>query len=147
MINQTKKNSALQLHLKTGEVVFCNFDSGFKPPEMVKNRPVVVISKTSTHWRGLCTVVPFSTTTPAPKELWHVLVDNPLAKMMPYGSLFAQETQMWAKCDMIYTVAFDRLTRPHSRIDGRRQYRAIGLAKEDLAAVFDGIRAYLPSKQ
>ncbi|TAM88997.1 MAG: hypothetical protein EPN41_04700 [Candidimonas sp.] len=66
MMDITRKIDALRKGLRTGEIVICNFDTGFRVPEMVKQRPVVVISKTSTHARGLCTVVPLSTTLPVP---------------------------------------------------------------------------------
>ena len=145
VVNQNKKKTALQMYLKTGEIVICNFDTGFVPPEMVKSRPALVFSKSSTHWRGLCSVVPFSTTPPDRVEPWHVLVKNPLHRRLPQGQRFGQAAEMWAKCDMITTVSFARITRPYDWQCGVRKYAAVRLSDADLDAVFTGIRAYLPS--
>lgn len=124
---------------KTGQVLMCDFSRGFVPPEMVKKRAVVVISRSETHGRRLCTVVPLSTTAPAPALAWHVLLtQNPLPGT-PIG------TAVWAKCDMLYTVSFERLDKPHQKAAGRREYLTLKLCAPDLAAVFDGVRAYLPS--
>lgn len=145
MVDQVKKENALKLYLKTGEVVICNFDTGFVVPEMVKSRPVVVISKSSTHGRGLCTVVPLSTTDPTKIEAWHVLLPNPLLRVLPREHTFAQADVVWAKCDMLTTVAFSRITRPYDRRNGQRAYAPVKLGHDDLDAVFAGVRSYLPS--
>ncbi|OZI56764.1 type II toxin-antitoxin system PemK/MazF family toxin [Bordetella genomosp. 4] len=122
--------------VKTGHVLICDFERGFVPPEMVKIRPVVVISKASVHSRGLCTIVPLSTTAPSPIEPWHVqLTHSPLPS----------ESQVWAKCDMLYTVSFHRLKWPHRKENGKRAYMKARLGNEDLDAVFAGVRAYLPA--
>lgn len=140
-----KKTAALQLHLKTGEVVFCDFD-GLHEPEMVKRRPVIVISRTATHWRNLCTIVPLSSTAPERRQPWHVeLSRNPLRGHLPGDHPFQLADQVWAKCDMLYTMAFDRITRPHVRQGGQRSYPPVRLPGGDLAAVFEGVRAYLPT--
>lgn len=124
---------------KTGHVLMCDFERGFVPPEMVKIRPVVVISRTETHGRRLCTVVPLSTTSPEPVLAWHTLLtQNPLPGTPP-------GTAVWAKCDMLYTVSFDRLDKPHRKTGGKREYLTLKLCSVDLAAVFEGVRAYLPS--
>lgn len=145
VVDNAKKNTALQLHLKTGEVVICDF-TGLHEPEMVKRRPVLVISKTSTHWRGLCTIVPLSSSEPTNSLPWHVLLSrNPLSGHLPADHPFQKADRVWAKCDMLYTFAFDRITRPHIRSQGSRTYPPVRLPKEDLSAVFDGVRAYLPA--
>lgn len=141
----TKKNTALQLYLKTGEVVLCDF-TGLHEPEMVKRRPVVVISRSATHWRGLCTIVPLSSSEPTTRHPWHVLLSrNPLVGHLPADHPFQKAEQVWVKCDMLYTFAFDRITRPHVRSQGQRVYSPIRLPSDDLAAVFDGVREYLPA--
>jgi len=122
--------------VKTGHVLICDFERGFVRPEMVKTRPVVVISKTKTHGRGLCTVVPLSTTPPSPVEPWHFALQHyPLPC----------EDQVWAKCDMIYTVSFARLRWPHVKAMGARQYSKPRLGDSDMDGVFAGVRAYLPA--
>ncbi|WP_198669160.1 type II toxin-antitoxin system PemK/MazF family toxin [Elioraea thermophila] len=47
-----------------GTILLCDDDTGFRPPEMVKRRPVVVVSPRLPHRDGLATVVPLSTTAP-----------------------------------------------------------------------------------
>lgn len=128
-------------NIKTGQVLICDFERGFVPPEMVKKRPVVVISKNSTHSRGLCTIVPLSTTKPTPIELWHVaLSSNPLPHL-------GNSIQVWAKCDMVYTVSHQRLNRPHHKKAGKRDYLEAKVSATDLQAIFNGLRAYLPAER
>ncbi|MFK5216451.1 type II toxin-antitoxin system PemK/MazF family toxin [Glaesserella parasuis] len=55
---------ALKYQPKEKAVVMCDF-SGFIAPEMVKTRPVVVISKHKKN-SELVTIVPLSTTKPEP---------------------------------------------------------------------------------
>jgi uncharacterized protein YifN (PemK superfamily) len=70
---------------------------------------------------------------------WHILLtQNPLPGTPP-------DILVWAKCDMLYTVSFDRLDKPHRKTAGKREYLTLKLCAVDLAAVFDGVRAYLPS--
>ena len=47
-----------------GTVLLCDYSSGFRPPEMAKRRPSVVISLRLPHRNGLCTVVPLSGSSP-----------------------------------------------------------------------------------
>ena len=146
MTDITRKIDALKRGLRTGEIVICNFDTGFKPPEMVKQRPVVVISRTSTHVRGLCTIVPLSTTPPPKVFPWHVpMSSNPLRGCLPSDHIFCSDRQIWAKCDMIITLGFERITRPHRRIEGRRDYAGVRVSAPDLDAIFAGVRSYLPA--
>lgn len=51
---------------------------------------------------------------------------------------------MWAKCDMLQTVSFERLTQPYlkSRHGGRRYVKHV-MAAPDLAQVQACIRTYL----
>ena len=80
----------------------CDF-RGFVAPEMVKTRPVVVISPNHMHRPGLITVVPLSTTPPNPVEAYHYcLKGNPVP-----GSYDV----VWAKCDMVVTIRIERLER------------------------------------
>jgi len=146
MSSVAAKVEALKKGLRTGEVLICNFDTGFKVPEMVKQRPVVVVSKTSTHWRGLCTVVPFSTTVPKPKYPWHVqIIKNPLYGHLPPNHPFGQDVESWAKCDMLCTVAFERLTRVHRRVNGKRDYSSVRIDAVNLNRIINGMHAYLPA--
>lgn len=104
---------------------------------MVKRRPVVVISRAETHGRRLCTVVPFSTTPPDPILPWHVLIrENPLPEAPGCKAV-------WAKCDMLYTVSFDRLDKPHRKTRRGREYLSLRLAAPDLQGIIEGVNTYL----
>ena len=62
---------AIREHPPTGSILMCDFNAGFREPEMVKRRPVVVISPKIRARPGLCTVVALSTTVPAPVMDYH----------------------------------------------------------------------------
>ena len=83
----------------------CDFRTGFKPPEMVKLRHVVVVSPRYRRHTGLCLVVPFSTVPPYVVEPHHYEI--------PIGSydFFGPTKTTWAKCDMLTCVCFERLDR------------------------------------
>jgi uncharacterized protein YifN (PemK superfamily) len=85
-------------------ILRCDFDEGFKEPEMVKRRPVLVVSPAMKGRVGLCTVVSLSTTPPNPIMPYHyeLTLDVPLPQ--PWSS-----ASMWIKGDMVNTVAFHRL--------------------------------------
>jgi mRNA interferase MazF len=91
---------------KQGEILLCNYGTGFVAPEMTKMRPVVVISPRLRRRADLVAVVPLSTTPPQNIELHHCEIEltNPLPA--PFDN-----PNMWAKCDMIATVAHSRLDR------------------------------------
>lgn len=51
---------------------------------------------------------------------------------------------VWAKCDMLATVSFERLNQPYTKTRHHgRNYIKHSLTEDDLAAVLAGIRAYL----
>lgn len=93
----------ITFHPKAGMVLICDF-AGFKVPEMVKARPVVVISPNHLVRPGLVTVVPLSTTLPNPIEPHHVQL-----KGSPIPGKAAGD--VWAKCDMISCVSLGRMDR------------------------------------
>lgn len=128
---------ALPYFPRRGEVLVCDFDTGFQPPEMVKKRPVVVVSRRDSHSRRLCTVVPFSTTAPMPAMPWH----HPLPHVSVPGLQAA--AQMWAKCDMVATVSFERLNKPYVKTRQGRSYRELVLEAQDMSAIEACLRAYL----
>lgn len=116
---------------KPGTVMICDFGTGFRPPEMVKKRPVVVISPRSRRGSPLCTVVPLSTAVPDPVQEFHHCLDP---ESLP-GDLATKET--WAKCDMVATVSLKRLDRVRIGQDaaGKRIYVAMQVTEEDFAAI------------
>jgi len=51
---------------------------------------------------------------------------------------------MWAKCDMLVTVSFERLNKPYRRTRrSGRQYVEVTLSAQDVAAIDTCLRAYL----
>ena len=119
----------------------CDFDTGFKPPEMTKKRPVVVISpRRRRSMSKLCTVVPLSTAVPNRVEPFHHRMDP---RSVP-TELGAHES--WAKCDMLYTVSLMLYTVSLERLDrvpvnraGRRVFVAPQVLHEDLDAIRQGV--------
>lgn len=82
----------------------CDF-SGFRAPEMVKNRPVVVLTRDLVGRPNLVTVACLSSGRPDPVRDYHCLL--PQASLPMLGMFQVAET--WVKGDMIYTVGFHRL--------------------------------------
>jgi uncharacterized protein YifN (PemK superfamily) len=85
---------------RAGMVLMCDFATGFIAPEMVKVRPVVVLSKR--RWnRRTCIVIPCSSIT----AFGALRVTVPLPRRK-YAFL---RQDSWAKCDCPYTVSLRRL--------------------------------------
>ena len=61
----------INFHPRKGAVLICNFSQGFKPPEIVKARPVVVVTPQLKGRANLCTVVPLSSVEPIPIRAFH----------------------------------------------------------------------------
>lgn len=120
-----------------GEILICDFDDSAVGAEMIKRRPVVVITKHDRHRHRMCTVVPLSTTAPDPIRSWH----HPMPHLCVAG--WQANGSIWAKCDMLATVSLDRLNKPYVRTRSGRNYVTHFLAAEDLAAVLAAVRAYL----
>ncbi len=119
----------INFYPKPGVVLICDFATGFKPPEMVKRRPVVVMSKCH---QGLVTVVPLSTTEPIPLEAWHHELNSASLPMSLRGE------RHWAKCDVVATVAFWRLDRvrgPRHPTTGKRTYVSHVVCQQDFTAI------------
>ncbi|EIC19790.1 type II toxin-antitoxin system PemK/MazF family toxin [Thiorhodovibrio frisius] len=125
----------LTFHPHPGMVLICDFNTGFKAPEMIKRRPVVVISPRPRRTNQLCTIVPLSTTAPNPVEPFHHRMDR---RSLP-GKLARKET--WAKCDMLATVSLERLDRVMvgKEPTGKRIYIAQQVLDEDFEAIRRGV--------
>lgn len=122
----------ITFHPHPGMVLICDFSTGFKVPEMVKTRPVIVISPRPRFKTQLCIVVPLSTTAPVPVEGHHHCLDP---ASLP-GVLAGRVT--WAKCDMVTTVSLDRLDRVKAGKDlvtGKRLYVSASVIPTDFEAV------------
>lgn len=117
---------ALQNPPKKQAVYMCDF-KGLVLPEIVKTRPVVVVSASQAR-PGLATVIPLSTTPPVPTQRWHV--------QLPRRSSWDRQ-ERWAKCDMIYQVSLKRLTMIGQGRDlrGQRKYLMFKVHSEDFQAI------------
>mgnify|MGYP001389523122 CR=1 FL=1 len=115
-----------------GDVLVFDFATGFQPPEMVKRRPVLVLSPRLRHRDGLCTVVPLSTTPPARPVPYQCRLTLATSPPRPFS-----RTDLWAKADMLATVGFGRLDLFRTGRDamGRRQYLRIHVPDVDLDRV------------
>ncbi len=96
---------AITYHPKPGAILVCDYQTGFREPEMVKVRLCVVITPRLRRRDGLCTVVPLSTTAPDPVQDYHHEVQLQPELPRPW-----QGSAKWAKCDMLATVGFHRLS-------------------------------------
>ncbi|WP_312599209.1 type II toxin-antitoxin system PemK/MazF family toxin [Brevundimonas sp.] len=123
---------AIREHPKIGTILMCDFDSGFTPPEMVKRRPVVVVSPKIVARPGLCTVVPLSTTAPDPVMQFHCQIDLP--DQLPD---WLDKTGVWVKADMMAAVALSRLDfiRLAKSAQGRREYCFATVSSENLRRI------------
>jgi mRNA interferase MazF len=108
-----------------GMVLMCDFDTGFVPPEMTKVRHVVVISPRHRRNTGSCLVVPLSTVAPNPVEPFHYRIPANTY------SFFRNNTDVWAKADLLSHVSFGRLDRV---LDGGK-YCSPSLNPLDLKAI------------
>lgn len=102
-------------------------------PEMIKTRPVVVISPKISVRGRLCTVVPISTDPPQPKMPYHYELTNiNPALPRPY-----QDGPNWVKGDMVVAVSFERLDflRYGKGMNGKRNYRYDVLPDDDIKAI------------
>ncbi len=126
----------LNFHPKIGTIVICDYSTGFIAPEMVKIRPVVVVSPRFRSRSSLCTVIPLSSTVPKPFEGYHYALSS--------GAYPPAQGPMWAKCDMIATVSLSRLDRIKVRDSmGGRSFRTFAMPPDDLAAIQKGIKIAL----
>lgn len=125
---------AIHFHPEPGTILVCDFSTGFKPPEMVKVRPVVVVSPKA-RWQELTTVVAISTTPPRKILPYHHLL-KPESLPTPF-----RKNPCWVKCDMIYRVSVERLDRVRvgRSAKGKRIFVAHKVSESDLRAVREGI--------
>jgi uncharacterized protein YifN (PemK superfamily) len=111
-----------------GMVLMCDF-MGFRKPEIIKTRPVVVISERTRNY-STCIVAAISTVMPT--DLRTIKVEIPMLK---YSFLKATS---YVKCEIVNTVRNSRLfllRKNGAGIDSRLTM----LEPADLAAVRDGV--------
>jgi len=123
---------AINFPVKPGTVLICDYSMGFRVPEMVKRRPVVVISPRLPYRDGLCTVVPLSTTPPDRVTQYQCRIEPDQPLPAPFDA-----PVFWAKADMLATVCFERLDlfRLPRAGQPKRRYIKPSLSPEDLAKI------------
>lgn len=123
---------ALAEHPSIGLVLTCDFEPGFREPEIVKRRPVVVISPKMRGRPDLCTVVALSTTAPQRPLPCHAQINihPPLPERWT-------SHDVWVKGDMVYTVGLRRVDfiRLGKDQNGKRRYYLHSLSNENLTLV------------
>lgn len=128
------------MKVEESQVWCCDF-SRLMPPEMCKHRAIVIMSCSPAR-PNLAIVVPFSRSRPTPPKPWH----HKLSDASKWDKL-----TRWAKCDMIYAVAFERLTAwklPGRDSNGKRRYlRNFKIAQDDFLAIQDGVLNALKIKR
>ena len=131
---------ALTFHPKQGTIVMCDYDLGFKTPEMQKRRPTIVVSPPIGVRARLCTVVPLSLTAPTPKMPYHYELTLAAPLPRPFESPTA-----WVKGDMVCAVSFERLDLIRLGRDGtgKRQYRTDPIPLADLVNIQKAILSSL----
>src|ERR1700758_3523865 len=114
-----------------GQILMCDFTTGFVRPEMQKERQWVVVSPRYRRHTGCCIVVPVSTVRPEEIEPYHY--------QLPEGryGCFREGEELWVKGDMVTHAAFVRLDRPFS--EGRRS--KVMLQSDDFKGVQKAVLA------
>lgn len=125
---------SISYHPKVGQILMCDFSRGFKPPEMIKKRPVVVLA-VPTRKQNVVTVVALSSTPPNPKENFHFFIDK---KYLPKINFFMRTSGSWCKGNMIYSVAFHRLDliKIDKDINGKRIYFTQCLGRDAMQEIY-----------
>lgn len=114
-----------------GQILMCDYTTGFVPPEMQKVRHCIVLSPS--RRTGLCLVVPLSTVAPNPIEDYHYQIP-----VRPYPCL-DQGSDVWVKGDMISHAAYHRLERPKQF----NRFASVYLSPEDLQKTNQAVLAGL----
>ncbi|PZP57209.1 MAG: hypothetical protein DI586_01050 [Micavibrio aeruginosavorus] len=118
-------------HPDKGMILNCDFNVGFKVPEMVKERLVVVLSPKINARPNLSTVVALSTTAPEKTMPYHAQLD--IRPRLPKG---LESDGVWIKGDMVYAVGFHRLNLVRlGTQNGKRSYYYHTLSDEQMELV------------
>ncbi len=119
---------SLQTYPGPWRIMMCDFNTGFQPPELVKRRPVITLSRRRRDNAPLCTVIPISSTPPEVVRDFHYQL--PAGELPRY--LRDRYAENWVKIDMIQTVGFFRLTLLWSGRDlhGNRRYDTSFIERE-----------------
>lgn len=116
----------INFHPRAGTVLACDF-SGYRSPEIVKTRPVVIVSPLP----QVAIVVPFSLTKQIRPTASHY--------RMPPGRypFFDHAGEVWAKGELVAHVSYARL----DRLKFKSQYIAPALDPQDFRAIKNALAA------
>lgn len=128
---------AVSIHPEPGTIVRVDLSEGFRPPEMVKRRPAIVLSPPIPGRNLMCSIVPLSTTAPDPVLAHHLEIELDPVLPHPYTS-----PKMWVKGDVVLTVAFHRLRLLFS---GKEQGQRVYDIRVLDAGVFEQVKACVRS--
>lgn len=120
---------AIKFYPRAGQILICKFD-GFKVPEMVKTRPVIIISPRLPNRGGLVTLVPISTTAPRQEMPYTIRLSK------NYHPKEDDNLPCWAKCDLVLNLSIERLN--GFKVD-RRKWEYPQLIGDDLLRVREGV--------
>lgn len=123
----------ISFHPRAGQILMCDF-KGFQVPEMVKVRPIIVISPRLPHRGDIATIVPLSLTAPRHNLPFNVQLSK------NYNPLEDDALPVWAKCDMVMNLGLHRLS---GFKVGRRKWETPQATGADLTAVRAGVLAAL----
>lgn len=130
----------IKFDLPPRTILVCDYSKGgFRAPEMIKRRPVVVVSPRLRHRSGLLSVVPLSLTAPDRPSDHHCEVAMPCT-LPGFPSMVC-----WVKADMVATVGFERLDMLRTDRDqmGKRKYLIPKISEDDFEKIKASIRAAL----
>ena len=124
--------AGLRFHPRRGTIVIVDFDQAFRPPEMVKRRPCVILSNQMKDRPGLATVVPLSTTPPPIVERYHCQLEIPFELPAKWAN-----PRPWLKGDMVYTLNLSRMRFMLLGKDrtGERVYQRQALGRDQMAEI------------
>ena len=119
----------IQFYPRSGQILVCDFKD-FQAPEMIKIRPVIVVSPRLPYRSEIVTIVPISTSPPRHTLKFVVQLSK---NCHPNED---DEKPCWAKCDMIMNIGLWRL---NSFKVGRRKWLTPVASKKDLNHVRAGV--------
>jgi mRNA interferase MazF len=130
---------ALRYPVRSRTILLCDYSmGGFRPPEMVKRRPAVVLVGSLPRRNNLHTVVPLSGTPSDERNRYHCRIELTVPLPEPYA-----ERIWWVKADMVATVSLERLDLFRTERDqhGRRKYLSdLRISETDFERIKTAVR-------
>jgi len=125
----------ITIHPRPGQILWCDFSKGFKAPEAIKKRPVIILTPSMQGRHQLTTVVVLSTTQPEHIHKFHCQLPKACLPML--GEF--QKGGSWLKGDLVYSVGFHRLDLIKTggrNSNGKRAYFTNRLSRERMREIY-----------